>query len=105
MPPKSDAASDPGSQVVPWLCVVWPSSLPLSFFICKSAQSPSIGMLLADGNNIRSEVALQAGVHFFHTASVLSPEVCGFEMFQQLNVSDFCAEDFMMPTDKTAAQF
>jgi len=26
-------------------------------------------------------------------------------MFQQLSVSGFCAEDFMTPTDKTAAQF
>ena len=46
-------------------CVVWHSSLHLSFLIYKSAHTPSIGMLLADGNNIRSEVTLQAGVHFF----------------------------------------
>ena len=46
-------------------CVVLHSSLHLSFLICKSAHTPSIGMLLADGNNIRLEVTLQVGVHFF----------------------------------------
>lgn len=105
MPPKSDPGLHPGPQVGPWLCVVWYSSLPLSFLICRRAHAPSIGMHLADGDNIISEVTLQVGAHVFHTTSVLSPEVSGSEMFQQLSMSSFCAEDSMTPTDKMAAQF